>query len=426
MSEEKAELRAKKVRRSIRKHNEYLIDLTQSRDSKTGDVTPRENFKVASMIEGADPSTEEGRQQILEEYPKKVYGIFKGIVEKSPDGITEEEEEALNKLRDLDPNLSPEEYEKACLDVIHSILRTPSLASGGADLAESLTGLIQTKKGQEIYFPSDVTYKVGDMISLGDIGDLDPTDPDYYNKVADAASSIIVTVEAEGPASVKVGAGAASAAEEKIRMTEYENPKTRSVLNGLVSTHQTLFKTKPQNLTESDKKIQEARDHALAIGVTQEEIDEIDKKAKEQAAKWKELWRPKNKKGTENWTDEDWDKTYQVNLKAPKNKHNAFGNYKYRNLEGIFEGLKPLLEETGCVITISDSIEMLEDRYYIKATAVILKGIESISCDGWARESEDKKGMDLSQITAKYSSKTAEITENVMLIKLSDTFFIII
>ena len=312
MSEEKAELRAKKVRRSIRKHNEYLIDLTQSRDSKTGDVTPRENFKVASMIEGADPSTEEGRQQILEEYPKKVYGIFKGIVEKSPDGITEEEEEALNKLRDLDPNLSPEEYEKACLDVIHSILRTPSLASGGADLAESLTGLIQTKKGQEIYFPSDVTYKVGDMISLGDIGDLDPTDPDYYNKVADAASSIIVTVEAEGPASVKVGAGAASAAEEKIRMTEYENPKTRSVLNGLVSTHQTLFKTKPQNLTESDKKIQEARDHALAIGVTQEEIDEIDKKAKEQAAKWKELWRPKNKKGTENWTDDDWDKMEQT------------------------------------------------------------------------------------------------------------------
>ena len=144
-------------------------------------------------------------------------------------------------------------------------------------ISEILTGLIQTKKRQEIYFPSDVTYKVVDMISLGDIGDLDPTDPDYYNKVADAASSIIVTVEAEGPASVKVGAGAASAAEEKIRMTEYENSKTRSVLNGLVSIHQTLFKTKPQNLTESDKKIQEARDHALAIGVTQEEIDVIEK-----------------------------------------------------------------------------------------------------------------------------------------------------
>ena len=36
--------------------------------------------------------------------------------------------------------------------------------------------------------------------------------------------------------------------------------------------------------------------------------------------------------------------------------------------------------------------------------------------------STDFGRMDLSQITAKYSSKTAEITENVMLIKLSDTF----
>ena len=102
----------------------------------------------------------------------------------------------------------------------------------------------------------------------------------------------------------------------------------------------------------------------------------------------------------------------QVNLKAPKNMHNNFGNYKYRNLEGIFEGLKPLLEETGCVITISDSIEMLEDRYYIKATAVILKGIESISCNGWARESEDKKGMDLSQITGSTSSYARKYAMN--------------
>ena len=94
----------------------------------------------------------------------------------------------------------------------------------------------------------------------------------------------------------------------------------------------------------------------------------------------------------------------QVNLKAPKNMKNSFGNYNYRNLEGIFEGLKPLLEETGCVITISDSIEMLEDRYYIKATAVILKGIESISCSGWAREAESRKGMDDAQVSGSTST----------------------
>ena len=80
----------------------------------------------------------------------------------------------------------------------------------------------------------------------------------------------------------------------------------------------------------------------------------------------------------------------QVNLKAPKNMHNSFGNYKYRNLEGILEGLKPLLEETGCIITISDTVEMFGDRHYIKATAKIIKGDESISCDGWARETESR------------------------------------
>ena len=94
----------------------------------------------------------------------------------------------------------------------------------------------------------------------------------------------------------------------------------------------------------------------------------------------------------------------QVNLKAPKNMTNNFGNYKYRNLEGIFEGLKPLLDQTGCIINITDSMELVGDRHYIKATASIIKGDESISVDGWARETEVKKGMDESQITGSSSS----------------------
>ena len=102
----------------------------------------------------------------------------------------------------------------------------------------------------------------------------------------------------------------------------------------------------------------------------------------------------------------------QVNLKAPKNMHNAFGNYKYRNLEGIFEGLKPLLEETGCVVTVTDSLELVGERYYIRSTTTIMKGDESISCDGWARESEDRKGMDSSQITGSTSSYSAKYSCN--------------
>ena len=109
----------------------------------------------------------------------------------------------------------------------------------------------------------------------------------------------------------------------------------------------------------------------------------------------------------------------QVNLKAPKNMHNKFGNFKYRNLEGILEGLKPLLKETGCIVTITDSIELVGDRYYIKATSTISKGDESISCDGWARESEDKKGMDTSQITGSTSSYSRKYSCNALFL-LSD------
>ena len=94
----------------------------------------------------------------------------------------------------------------------------------------------------------------------------------------------------------------------------------------------------------------------------------------------------------------------QVNLKVLKNMHNNFGNYKYRNLEGILEGLKPLLDETGCIITITHTVEMVGERYYIVATASLKKGEEVISCEGWAREAEDKKGMDLSQITGSCGS----------------------
>ena len=94
----------------------------------------------------------------------------------------------------------------------------------------------------------------------------------------------------------------------------------------------------------------------------------------------------------------------QVNLNVPKNLTNSYQNYKYRNLEGIFEGLKPLLKETGCIVTISDSVEMIGERYYIKATASIIKGEESISCDGWARETESRKGMDDAQCSGATST----------------------
>lgn len=94
----------------------------------------------------------------------------------------------------------------------------------------------------------------------------------------------------------------------------------------------------------------------------------------------------------------------QAELKAPKGLFNSFGNYNYRSTESILEALKPILKEKGLLLTITDELVVLGDRYYIKAEAKLSKGEDSISVTAYAREEETKKGMDSSQITGATSS----------------------
>jgi hypothetical protein len=103
----------------------------------------------------------------------------------------------------------------------------------------------------------------------------------------------------------------------------------------------------------------------------------------------------------------------QSELKAPKNQTNNFGKYKYRSCEDILEAVKPLCVKNSCLLTISDEMVMLGDRFYVKATAKISRidnnisvGDQeiSVSVSAYARESEVKKGMDDSQITGSASS----------------------
>lgn len=92
----------------------------------------------------------------------------------------------------------------------------------------------------------------------------------------------------------------------------------------------------------------------------------------------------------------------QQELKAPKGQFNSFGNYKYRNAEDILEAVKPLLE--GVILTITDEVVLIGDRYYIKATATLTAGKDSISTVAYAREPEAQKGMNESQVTGSSSS----------------------
>ena len=120
----------------------------------------------------------------------------------------------------------------------------------------------------------------------------------------------------------------------------------------------------------------------------------------------------------------------QQELKAPKNQNNDFGKYKYRSCEDILEAVKPLLGEL--LLTVSDEIvhfpcssekKVLEiitwdyngnekkeqqfvggDKFYVKAPAKITDGTETIEVSAYARESENKKGMDDAQVTGAASS----------------------
>lgn len=91
-------------------------------------------------------------------------------------------------------------------------------------------------------------------------------------------------------------------------------------------------------------------------------------------------------------------------LKAPKNQRNNYGGYNYRSCEDILEAAKPLLDERGLMLYISDELINLGTRYYVKATATITDGETTISTTAYAREAERKKGMDESQITGSTSS----------------------
>lgn len=97
----------------------------------------------------------------------------------------------------------------------------------------------------------------------------------------------------------------------------------------------------------------------------------------------------------------------QNELKAPKNQKNDFGKYNYRSAEDILEAVKPLLGKYKLTQIISDDIELIGDRYYLKATVTLVNNEnadEKISVTALAREADSKRGMDDSQITGAASS----------------------
>lgn len=112
----------------------------------------------------------------------------------------------------------------------------------------------------------------------------------------------------------------------------------------------------------------------------------------------------------------------QTEIKAPKNLYNSFGNYKYRNAEGICEAVKPYLTKENASLVLHDDLVNVGDRIYVKATACLIdnESGRTVEVAAFAREALSKKGMDDSQITGTASSYARKYALNGLFL-LDDT-----
>jgi hypothetical protein len=95
----------------------------------------------------------------------------------------------------------------------------------------------------------------------------------------------------------------------------------------------------------------------------------------------------------------------QSELKAPKGQRNSFGNYNYRSAEDILEAVKPILAKHKCALVVNDEMVEVGGRIYVKSTAMLaFENQPFASATAFAREADNKKGMDDAQITGSASS----------------------
>lgn len=96
----------------------------------------------------------------------------------------------------------------------------------------------------------------------------------------------------------------------------------------------------------------------------------------------------------------------QREIKVPKELFNKFGGFYYRNAETILSEFKKYEEDLKVSLILEDEVVEVAGNIYVKATAILMdcESEERIFTTAYARESEQKKGMDEAQITGSASS----------------------
>lgn len=95
----------------------------------------------------------------------------------------------------------------------------------------------------------------------------------------------------------------------------------------------------------------------------------------------------------------------QEELKAPKTEFNSFGKFAYRTAENILQAVKPIAKRHGCVVVLTDNVELVGEKFFIKSVAELISfdfvpnetNTKSIATMGWAEIPSGKRGMDQAQ-----------------------------
>lgn len=96
----------------------------------------------------------------------------------------------------------------------------------------------------------------------------------------------------------------------------------------------------------------------------------------------------------------------QLELKAPKNQRNKFGNYNYRSAEDILEAIKPYTKKHNVLFKITEEIKMVGEHVFIESVAkcIDVDSQEAIESVGTAIVDFQAKGMQMPQRTGAASS----------------------
>ena len=109
----------------------------------------------------------------------------------------------------------------------------------------------------------------------------------------------------------------------------------------------------------------------------------------------------------------------RAELKAPKSQFNSFGKYKYRSVEDIYEGLKPLMVKYCAQYDIDEEIKEICGKTMTEVTAIYKDDEQTIKSHGYA-EIAMHKGMSPEQCMGTASSYATKYALN-KLFQLDDS-----